>query len=396
MCIWEQGSNLGHLSHLKSSVQAALNLGHEVFLVARELQGIPTVFKGLPVVCLQAPLKHGFVVEDQSAYLSMTHIIFRQCFSSVPELVMYIRAWRGLFDLVRPDLVLFEHAPTALIASLGYTFKRVLAGNGFSIPPQPADSSKPFAVFITTPSKGEVFERLHRDDLFVKNIINSALELLDMPTIQRMEDIYQQADEQLLFTCAALDHFGARAVGYLGVERVPPQRSPEWPSKGRSKVFAYLGVFPGLENLLIALKESFVSAILYVNGLSESLRQKYTSDSIEFLDQLVDLYKVGEQADWVITHGNHISTSIFAESGVPQLLIPLHQEHLFVGLRMQNEHGCAVLAYQDQSGYAAEVMEMISSQRLRSGSIALAQQCALFPKIETSCYVEGVIKRLLN
>ena len=78
VCVWEQGSNLGHLTHLKTPIRLALEQGHEVFLVSRELHGIETVFGDWPIVYFQAPFKHHQLGGDQRALQSVTHILFRQ------------------------------------------------------------------------------------------------------------------------------------------------------------------------------------------------------------------------------------------------------------------------------------------------------------------------------
>lgn len=395
MCVWEQGSSLGHLSHLRSSVQAALEMGHEVFLVARELTGIRTVFGDLPITCLQAPFKQFCDPADQSAYKSLTHVIFRQCFSSSAELALYARAWRGLFQLVKPDLVLYEHAPTALVASFGYPFKKILVGNGFSIPPRPPDFAEPFAVFITTLRTPEITEGLQQDDRFLLQLINRALAQLGSPQMQHLADPYAQADEQFLFTLAALDHFGPREAQYLGVEAAPPQVAPVWPHGDGQKVFAYLNPVQGLEKLLMSLQAAKVRALLVVRGLPTALRTAYASEQLQFLDHLVDMQGVGQQADWIISHGNHISTALFMQSGVPQLLLPLHQEHLFVGLRLQAQ-GAAVLAYQDQPSYETEVSQMLKGEKLRQRAAALARQCELLPKIDITDHIHSTIQRLLT
>ena len=114
-----------------------------------------------------------------------------------------------------------------------------------------------------------------------------------------------------------------------------------------------------------------------------------------FLDHLVDLHAVAQQVDWVITHGNHISVAIFAEAGIPQLVIPSHQEQLFLGLRLQN-FGCGLLAFQDQANFDFEVNEMQSREDLARQAGALAQQCALLPKIDASSYIDNEIRRLLD
>ena len=98
LCVWELGTDLGHLSHLRLPIEIALQLGHEVYLAARQLNRIPDVLGDMPIVYLQAPFKQNVVAADQSAFLSYTHLMARQCFSGADELEMYARAWQAIFE----------------------------------------------------------------------------------------------------------------------------------------------------------------------------------------------------------------------------------------------------------------------------------------------------------
>ncbi len=46
------------------------------------------------------------------------------------------RAWRTLVDAVRPQLMVFDYAPTGMLATRGLRVPRVLIGESFSIPPR--------------------------------------------------------------------------------------------------------------------------------------------------------------------------------------------------------------------------------------------------------------------
>ena len=47
-----------------------------------------------------------------------------------------MQAWRSLFDAIAPDLLLADHAPTALLAARGRPgLRRALIGSGFFQPP---------------------------------------------------------------------------------------------------------------------------------------------------------------------------------------------------------------------------------------------------------------------
>lgn len=396
LCTWELGSDLGHLSHLRLPIEQALQLGHEVFLVARELSCVREVLGDLPVRYLQAPFKQDVMTADQSAFPSYTHMIVRQCFSGVDELQSLVQAWRAIFDLVQPDLVLFEHSPTALVAARGYAFRKIVVGNGFFIPPLPQNLTDPFAPFVTTSKTAQVRDGLRSDDQVLLQVINGALQRLGTAGFDTLHEVYGQVDERFLMTLPAIDHFGERpGHRYLGAQT--PHALPEarWPEGSGKKVFAYLHAMPSLEPFLRDLRAAGVCALLYVRGLPVEMRERYNSAQMQFIDERVDLDSVAGQAAWVINHGNHNTVASFVQAGVPQLLIPRHQEHLFTALRLV-EQGCAVMAYQDQAGYASEISAMHSTPGLRAHSVAMQAQCPSPESLDAAGFVRHTLQSLLG
>ena len=397
LCVWEQGSNLGHLSNLRLPIERALRQGHQVVVAARELHNIPKLLGGLPLHYLQAPFRQPQSAPDTAPFPSFTHLLARQCFTSVDELAMYLRAWRSIFDLVRPGLVLFEHSPTALIAAHAYPFKKAVVGSGFTVPPalpQAAASLLPFAPFPGTSNRPEVLRGLLHDDAEVLKLINLALQQLGAPPLASMHAIYAQADARLLMTWPLLDHFGARAgETYIGFEPAQARAAPQWPSAGGPKVFAYLQPFPALELLLKNLQDAQVCALLYIRNLPETLRQKYGSAHVRFADAPVDLHAVAAQADWVINHGNHSTAGHFLACGVPQLLIPLYQEQLLLAQNLA-QPGAAVLAFQDQNGFAQAVAELTTQPKYRQQAVALATHCGPYDTARLANAIDRVFALL--
>lgn len=394
LCVWEQGGNLGHLSNLRLPIEVALEQGFEVVLAARELHRVCEVLSGLPITLLQAPFKQNSAPADQAAFLSYTHLLGHQCFSSSIELEMYARAWRGIFDLVQPQIVLFEHSPTALVASVGYAFKKILIGASFALPPSDKLHASPFLPFPNTPQTEEVYTRLRHDDQRLLAVINMALSKLQQPALQSLGQIYSQSDQQLLLTWPALDQYGERpATNYLGVEPLQDAAAPLWPPGGGAKVFGYLQNFPAIEYFLRDVQAAQVCALLLVRGLPPAARQKFTSDNIRFVDDLVSLALVADQAAWVVHHGNHSTMSTFLCKGVPQLIIPRHQEQLFGALRLVSQ-GCAAMAFQDQTAFSAAIHALQTNAQLKNNALQIASQCAPFDRAGVCAYIRGTYARL--
>jgi hypothetical protein len=382
LCVWELGTRLGHLNHLRLPIEVALGRGHEVVVAARELPGVRDVLADMPITLLQAPFKQGIKAADRRSFLSHTHLLGNQCFSSAVELESYVRAWSGLFDVVRPDIVLFEHSPTALIAAFGYAFKKVLVGSSFALPPAHALAVSPFLPFPTTPQTDAVFRQLKADDAQVLGVIAAALKRIDFPPLPSLSDIYAQAHARFLTTWPVLDHF-CESLGprvnerYLGLAPLTGHPSPPWSDLAGDKVFGLLQNFPSLPQFLRDLQAAQVSALLYVRDLPPGVRDTFSSATMRFIDGPVDLGQVAQQAAWVAHHGNHGTMATFALSGVPQLVIPCYQEQLFGALGLVHK-GCGAMAFQDQPVFTAAIHALTTNKAMKQSAMQVASQCAPF------------------
>jgi UDP:flavonoid glycosyltransferase YjiC (YdhE family) len=138
-----------------------------------------------------------------------------------------------------------------------------------------------------------------------------------------------------------------------------------------------LQAFPSIELLLRGLMAQNARSVLFVRNLPEAMRQAYSDTGLVFVDAPVDLQMVAKQADWAISHGNHSTAAHFAASGVPQLLIPLYQEQLFLAQKLYAQ-GSAVLAFQDQPGFTAPLCALAMDTGYRQRAAQLAKQCGRY------------------
>jgi UDP:flavonoid glycosyltransferase YjiC (YdhE family) len=113
--------------------------------------------------------------------------------------------------------------------------------------------------------------------------------------------------------------------------------------------------------------------LLFVRDLPPDLRAAYSSQSLRFIDRLVDLRQVATQVSWVVHHGNHSTMSTFMMAGVPQLVIPRQQEQLFCALRLVSA-GCAAMAFQDQFTFAAAINAMQTNLQLKQCAVQVASR----------------------
>jgi hypothetical protein len=377
LCVWEQGTNLGHLSHLRAPMQVAQALGHELTLAARELHRIPEVLTGLRFGLVQAPFKQNVPRVNAEAIQCYAELLATQCFSSSRELLMYVTAWQSIFAACRPDIVFFEHSPTALVAAWAYGFRKVVVGSGFTVPRTDGRDNllQPFPTASAAPEALAQYV-LHEQQLLA--LINQVFAEQGAPAMKSLAALYTQAPVHALMTVPAADCFGPRPNGhYLGVPPLGVITRPVWPEGNGPRVFGYLINFPGLPRLLLALEQANVRGLLLVRDMPDALRSRFAGRQLTFIDHLLDLEQVAAQADWVVHHGNHATSAEFSFAGIPQLAIPLHQEHLFCALRLV-EQVSGLLAYQDQPSFVEVVEAMGVRSDLRDGARAVQRSSVAY------------------
>ncbi len=132
---WELGGGLGHVKRLRNLAEPIAARGHQVIFAVRNLVETAPLLDGLPYLCLQAPYfreRHRRTGAFQAA--SFADVLAVCGFSSVASLFPLVRAWQGLLDLARPQLIVVDHSPTLCLAAYGAQ-PIMNVGNGFSIPP---------------------------------------------------------------------------------------------------------------------------------------------------------------------------------------------------------------------------------------------------------------------
>jgi hypothetical protein len=177
---WELGGGLGHLANLAPLARRLAERGHRVVVALRDLSRAWQVFGEIDVFCLQSPVKTRNDGERIEPPRTFAHILHNVGFGDFNELWSMTAAWRNLYDYVRPDAIIFDHSPTALLAARGYPARRILIGAGFFWPLDqcPLPDLRPW---LGTPG-----ERLASDEKFVLANVNLALQYWQQPPLERL------------------------------------------------------------------------------------------------------------------------------------------------------------------------------------------------------------------
>jgi len=325
MC-WELGGGLGHVAPMKPLAEALRARGHEVCFIVRETLAAELLLDPVNLPWFRAPLQVEPVIPFRRPTLNMAHILHNNGFHNSIALIGRLRAWRNLFDTLQPEILVFNHSPTALVAARGLKAKRMLVGNGFDIPP----ATIPLPPFNVRYASVD----LQADEDKVTSCINEALATFGTEPLKKLADIYQ-SEACVLFTIKELDHYPGRIAGdYWGSTRQDSGVAPQWPLKTGRRVFAYLKPFKTLPSLLTTLKKSGHPILVYMNNVPADLKHQFTSESMSFSAQPVDFERTMQDSDLVICHAGHGTSSASLLAGRPLLVLPLNLEQRMVAARV--------------------------------------------------------------
>jgi hypothetical protein len=310
--------------------------------------------------------------------LTFAHVLANVGWGDVQALFPVACAWRNLFSAVRPDVVVFDHAPAALLASRGLPMRRAVIGSGFCVPPD----LSPFPLFRPELAAEADADKLAKDERRVLSRANTVLRHWGEKPLDRLGQLYGEADETFLLTLPELDHYprklrggGARYWGAVGnaESKTPnaespltPALSPEYRGEGEGarRIYCYLKNFPALPDLLAALRDGGHSAVAVCDGVPAAVRSRFAGcPTLRFEDRPLDLREAGKHFDLAVLNAGHGTTAAMLLAGVPVLLVPLHLEQaLLARAAVRNTGGAAAEASaKDGPRLAAALKEMLDT-----------------------------------
>lgn len=329
---WELGKNFGHVTQIIGIAKALHVGGWEIFFALKTPAAIQSFDEGVEYKLIQAPY-------SPVRPLGQPGKPFRPLFypdELVPcgydnprSLAALVKCWRDLFDLVQPDVLIEQSAPTALLASKDLNFARVSLGRGYDMPytqtPMPA-----FRFWDKTDPT--VLERRER---WVLSIINKALSETGSPTTLKRFAQLLEVDRKYLCTIKELDHYPERSkvlpdADYLGpFSKTDSGTVMDWRNNARKRILAYLQpnsrVFGPAIRALHALPGDY-DIILAAPSITSQAKEALSKSNLRISENAVRLDRLLPDCDLGINHASSGICSAFALNGTPMLMFPTHVE----------------------------------------------------------------------
>ena len=267
-----------------------------------------------------------------------------------------VKAWRQVFRWAAPEAVVFEYAPTALLAARGLQMLRVMFGVGFSSPPRahPLPSFRPWEEVPV--------QRLESSESLVLDCINWVLAKLDEPGLDALHELFD-VDDDFLCTFPELDHYGPRAAAQYCGPIFPADNgsTPTWPNVGKKKIYVYIR--PGMRSfihLAKALNALPYSVLWIAPGVDTSLMRRFESPTLKFMREPVQLSAAFTQADAAVLYGSHGMTSAALLVGIPLVLCPNHVEQMLISRNVARLGACVLIPSVAKAGQVHVALRTVS------------------------------------
>lgn len=364
---WELGAGFGHLARLRPLAESLSRAGHQIFLALRDLKHAATFFDTASVTLLQAPYKGAPPERPITAARTFADILHNVGYDRPAELYALTLAWRALLDLIQPEMVVYDHSPTALLASRDRSWIKVTAGTGFCIPPDmfPLADLRPWMY----PDTAALVDRETR----ILGHMNEVLDLNSAPPLERITQLYSETDEQALLTFPEIDHYGARdRARYWGIWESSWGAPPDWPAGNGPRVFAYLKPFRHLPHLLQELAARKWPTLLYAPDVPARWREAAEGAALRFVDRPLDISHTLRQCDFAVLNGTHGVTAQALLAGVPTLHFPVVLEQLLLAKRVQLLGAGLVDEGVDEMSIASYLDQLASEAKFRQQATAFS------------------------
>lgn len=387
---WEFGANLGHVGTFLPIARELRDHGNTVHWAVAHPHQAARLLPKAGFDWLQAP-----VMPEQrrdGPPLNYADILLRFGYGADNDLLGLVVAWRELMRLTGAEVVLADHAPTAILAARTLDIPVMLFGSGFFAPPpmHPTPNMRPWA---PVPA-----EQLLASDRLALTSINAVLAGYGKPRLDTLAQLFQVAEDSLL-SFPELDHYPARGPArYWGMLPAAVAEDSTWPAVPGPRVFSYLRPeTPHLEAALQALHGLAGSVLIYAHGLPAALMQRYAAPHLAFSPVPVDLNKVARQADAGLTYASAAATVAFLMAGKPVLMVPGHLEQFLFARRVE-EMGAGLIQNPEQAPHnlAAMLRQVLADPGFRANAAAFAAKYANFDQNAVMTHIVARIEQLAD
>ncbi|MBK9624087.1 MAG: hypothetical protein IPO38_05865 [Rhodocyclaceae bacterium] len=385
---WEFGANLGHVGAFMPLARSLRDQGHAVHWAVTQPASVGDFLASQNFACVAAP-----VIPELSRPgppLSYADILLRFGYADAKALFGLVGAWAELMRLTGAQLVMADHAPTAVLAARILGLPVMLFSNGFTVPPRhsPLPNMRPWS-----PLPPQVLVDL---DAAALSNINLVLKRFGHAPLPHLANLFDVAEESLV-SFPELDHYADRGPArYWGsLPSAGGGARLDWPvvGAGKKKIFAYLRrEAVHAESALMALHALGHSTLIYFPEISSEFVARFSAPHLRFAAQPADIDQMTRDADLAVTYSSLATTTAFLLAGKPLLLLPTHLEQFLVARRVVDMGAGAVVSPEAAVGdLIPTVNELLGNSSYRQNAQGFADKYANF---DQQAVITNLVRRV--
>lgn len=361
---WELGGGLGHVGPMERLATALTGLGHKAVFAVKDV-ALSRQLLGRRWPVFQAPMGASAARSLSSGGAgSYADILAVRGFADADELEPQLLTWMDLIDQLRPDLLIADHSPTALLACYGIV-PSVIVGYGFYVPPHHLPALPTFRDGVAPVAT----ERA------ILEAIRTVQARSNRPAPETLPKLFAGRHVHC-YSVRELDPYAEfRAPGPFGpIEDRPGLHAlPKPPA-----LFAYLsGGDPRSQDIATALAElsafKRVPVHAYVRSANQILLRFLARSGVRIYDRPPPLAQVISDATAVLSHGGGGITHAALFAGRAQIVSPSHIEAHLTASRLQTlGAGAGIDGRADAAGIRDLISHALSSRALQDNAMDLA------------------------
>lgn len=329
---WELGGNSGHIVRLAGIAEQLLARGHSVDLVLQRPDALRQARQLLDRVTVrQAPIWPGQLQYGGQLALPLAasygDILANFGMTDSGMLEFLLRAWDQLYADARPDIIVGDFAPAAILAARG-RLPTVAVGTGYTVPPSHLQA---FPVFHPERDQPNVAEAQ------LLAVANRALERFDRALLDRLPAM-AAADRLYPAVFAELDPYAT----HRPAPPLPPfLNGGAAAAEGGDALFAYLpfadmrGNGERVVAAIVALAREKVPILAHLPGLPPALAQQLVDAGVALHARKVPPAEIAAQARLVLSSAGMGLVSTALVMGLPMALLPSGIEQRLTALAVE-------------------------------------------------------------
>lgn len=309
---WELGEGLGHLPAFKAIAGALKAQGVKPVFVLREMLPAAASLKSVGGEIRDAPHWAKPALPPVKSR-SFADILASNGYARGDHAAMILSAWNKVIDALKPDAIICDHAPSAMLSAFG-RIPVATVGTGFTVPPVSDAWFPPYNPVGANP------ENQH----YVFDAIAEGMMRCGLVPPATITEAFR-GDFRGIYSFPIVETYrSVRHETLLGpVEPQPPLT----PLPEKPRLFVYTAAdFAQIELLMRGLMVLGPEVSTYVRGQSGARAAVLRSRGVEVFDSPPPLAEVLPRFSAVFSHAGAGFTNAALSSGRPHIVFPRHFE----------------------------------------------------------------------